>query len=237
MKITDEMLNGFLDAQLGEKDMEQVRLALETNDDLVMRLAELSEVDAFVKAHASEVERYPLSAGLAETVKKLEGSNVITPTFWQKIKHSTNNHLAIAASVAVLFGVAVSSYLQSGVQSGLVSDVIAKALDNSASTESVNQADGGVFTANLSFENHQGELCRHFELVHTNNKETYIACKIKSGWQIRASSQTINTDNGAVYQMAANNEQLDEIIDSMIQGTPLDRAQETNAIANQWQIK
>ena len=45
MKISDEMLSAFLDAELSEEDMEAVRCALETDDDLVMRLAELAQVD------------------------------------------------------------------------------------------------------------------------------------------------------------------------------------------------
>ncbi len=48
MKISDEMLSAFLDAELSEEDMEAVRCALETDDDLVMRLAELAQVDHWV---------------------------------------------------------------------------------------------------------------------------------------------------------------------------------------------
>ena len=45
MNISDAMLSGFLDAELPLEEMEQVRLTLETDDDLVMRMAELVQVD------------------------------------------------------------------------------------------------------------------------------------------------------------------------------------------------
>jgi len=44
------------------------------------------------------------------------------------------------------------------------------------------------------------------------------------------------SDNGAQYQTASNNSELDAVIDSMISGAPLDRAQEQQAISAKWQL-
>ena len=72
MNINDETLSAFLDSELSEHEMEQVRKALETDDELVMRLAELSEVDMLVKEHATSIDDAPLSDSLAKTVAKLD---------------------------------------------------------------------------------------------------------------------------------------------------------------------
>ena len=72
MNINDETLSAFLDSELSEHEMEQVRKALETDDELIMRLAELSEVDMRVKEHATSIDDAPLSDSLAKTVAKLD---------------------------------------------------------------------------------------------------------------------------------------------------------------------
>lgn len=244
MNINDETLSAFLDSELNEHEMEQVRKALETDDELVMRLAELSEVDMRVKEHATSIDEVPLSDSLAKTVAKLDtptskstlSSNVVTLTPWQKVKQSANKSLAIAASVAVVFGIAMMSYLQPNESQNLVASNTALALDTQLSSGVFEQSNGSVFRAQLSFKNQQGELCRQYALSSNNNTQTSIACKTQNGWQIKAQTATQQSNNGAQYQTASNNNELDAVIDSMISGAPLDRAQEQQAINAKWQL-
>ena len=241
MNINDETLSAFLDSELSEHEMEQVRKALETDDELVMRLAELSEVDMRVKEHATSIDDAPLSESLAKTVAKLDtattkntlNSNVVTLTPWQRVKQSANKSLAIAA---VVFGIAMTSYLQPNESQNLVASNIASALDTQLSSGEYKQSDGSVFSAQLSFKNQQGELCRQYALSSNNTMQTSIACKTQSGWQIKAQTAAQQSDNGAQYQTASNNSELDAVIDSMISGAPLDRAQEQQAISAKWQL-
>lgn len=244
MNINDETLSAFLDSELNEHEMEQVRKALETDDELVMRLAELSEVDMRVKEHATSIDEVPLSDSLAKTVAKLDtptskstlSSNVVTLTPWQTVKQSANKSLAIAASVAVVFGIAMMSYLQPNESQNLVASNTALALDTQLSSGVFEQSNGSVFRAQLSFKNQQGELCRQYALSSNNTTQTSIACKTQNGWQIKAQTATQQSNNGAQYQTASNNNELDAVIDSMISGAPLDRAQEQQAINAKWQL-
>lgn len=244
MNINDETLSAFLDSELSEHEMEQVRKALETDDELVMRLAELSEVDMRVKEHATSIDEVPLSDSLAKTVAKLDtptskstlSSNVVTLTPWQTVKQSANKSLAIAASVAVVFGIAMMSYLQPNESQNLVASNTALALDTQLSSGVFEQSNGSVFRAQLSFKNQQGELCRQYALSSNNTTQTSIACKTQNGWQIKAQTATQQSNNGAQYQTASNNNELDAVIDSMISGAPLDRAQEQQAINAKWQL-
>ena len=245
MNINDETLSAFLDSELSEHEMEQVRKALETNDELVMRLAELSEVDMLVKEHATRIDDAPLSDSLAKTVAKLDtpttkntsNSNVVALTPWQTVKQSANKSLAIAASIAVVFGIAMTSYLQPhNAQNLFVASNTASALNTQLSSSVFEQSDGSVFSAQLSFKNQQGELCRQYVLSSNNTTQTSIACKTQSGWQIKAQTAAQQSNNGAQYQAASNNSELDAVIDSMISGAPLDRAQEQQAISAKWQL-
>lgn len=238
MNINDETLSAFLDSELPEPEMEQVRLALESDDDLVMRLAELSEVDSLVKAHAQRIDEAPYSAALTQTMAKLEPNNVVQLSTWQRLKHSTNKGLAIAASIAIVFGIATTSYLQTQHQdnANLVATNIATALDTQLSTSAITQADGSVFKANLSFANNNDELCRQYEMSNNSNTQVAIACKTAQGWQVKAQLQQENSRNGSQYQTASKHAALDQMIDQMINGQPFNRNQEQQAIAQQWKI-
>ncbi len=237
MKITDETLSAFLDSELPENEMEQVRLALETDDELVMRLAELSEVDALLKQHASLIDQQPLSEALAKTVAKLQNNNLVQLSAWQRVKQAANKNLAIAASIAVVFGVGTTSYFQTQSNSSLVAQHIATALDTQLSTDEVTQADGTTFKASLSFANLQGELCRQYEVAAAAKSNVAIACKTADGWQVKTQFQQGKSDNGSQYQTASNNKPLEQVIDQMISGAPLNTNQEQQAIAQQWKIK
>ena len=244
MNINDETLSAFLDSELSEHEMEQVRKAIETDDELVMRLAELSEVDMLVKEHATSIDDAPLSSSLAKTVAKLDAattkntlnSNVVTLTPGQKVKQSANKSLAIAASIAVVFGIAMTSYLQPHNAQNLVASNTASALNTQLSSGVFEQSDGSLFSAQLSFKNQQGELCRQYALSSNNTTQTSIACKAQSGWQIKAQTAAQQSNSGGQYQTASNNSELDSVIDSMISGSPLDRTQEQQAISAKWQL-
>ncbi|MBA6363688.1 hypothetical protein H4J42_08025, partial [Colwellia sp. BRX8-8] len=78
MKIDNEILSAFLDAELSEEAMEEVRCALETDDDLVMRLADLSQVDHWVDENAAIIDSTTMPDGillLAQTLDKKIAEN------------------------------------------------------------------------------------------------------------------------------------------------------------------
>lgn len=236
MNIDDRMLSAFLDAQLSEQDMESVRTALETDDSLVIRLAELSEVDSLVLAHAKAIDNMPLSGPLADTVKQLTPSNNIAQlNLFQRIKKSTHQSFAIAASIAVVFGVAIFSNKQMNTSDHYISAEVKSVLDNQLSTEMVTTKNGSIITSNLSFANQQGELCRLYNVKKVQNQQTAIACNTPQGWEIKVSTLQEFTGNSNDYQTASKNAVLDSYIDTVIKGQPFDRKQEQNAIELNWQ--
>lgn len=237
MSINDETLSAFLDSELNDDDMEQVRTALETDDELVMRLAELSEVDALVKENSTSIDSTPMSDALAKTAAKLNAeNNVVQFSLWQQLKQSANKSLAVAASIAVVFGIAMTSYLQPSSVQNIAGNTITTALNTQLSGDTFEQSDGSLFNAQLSFKSQQGELCRQYAISLENTTQISIACKTQNGWQIKAKTAKQQAVNNAQYQTASSKSALDTVIDDMISGAPLDRAQEQQAISAKWQL-
>ena len=246
MKISDEMLSAFLDAELSEEDMEAVRCALETDDDLVMRLAELAQVDHWVVENAAIMDTTPVADDLLQLAKKIDkkiaqdkpsvtGENVVSLSRWKSINKSIQKHYALAAGVAMLFGVGTVTLMQSQQQSSVITAGVAQALDQVPSGEMSITTQGDAITANLSFTNHAGDYCRQFQHVNEQKTSVNIACKENTQWQLKLTEKVNLAENLADYRTASNNAQLDSAIDDMIKGPAMDRAQEQRAITNNWQ--
>jgi negative regulator of sigma E activity len=242
MKITDEQLSAFLDAELTSSDMETVREALELNDDIVMRLAELSQVDQWVVENAEIMDAKPVPDKLIKFAQRIDEeqrqpntvSNVVNLSKWKQVKTKIIMPMSAAASVVLAVTVGIATMTYQGDQT--ISSEIVEVLDSSISGNTSLIADNISVKAQLSFTNQNGDFCRQYVLNKSQATSTNIACKENNSWRVHATIQTdsVNTQN---YQTAGKEQSLEKIIDSMITGAPLNREQEQNAISNQWQSK
>jgi hypothetical protein len=246
MNISDDMLSGFLDAELPQKDMEKVRLALETDDDLLMRMAELSQVDQWVLEHAQQIDHTEVPQKLMALAQQLDVkrnsnntapvNNVVHISAWRKWTADIKTPYAMAAGVALVASVAMLNLSQPVSDLGFSTD-IASVLDTELSGETVSIADGSEVKAQLSFENQQGQLCRQYQVAISDNRFTNIACRQSDGWELKAQHAEQGVVMTGDYQTASSSQQLEAVIDAMISGTALDRNQEQQAINNKWQFE
>jgi negative regulator of sigma E activity len=243
MRITDEKLSAFLDAELPPEDMENIREALETDDDLVMRLAELSQVDQWVLENAQQIDATPVPDKLVQLAQQIDAGrgekeekqpNIVQLSKWQAAKSMLNMPMSLAASVVLAVTVGVSTMNYQGGET--FSNEIANVLDSSISGEIKLISEETSVKAQLSFANQEGDLCRQYLLTEKQGKSTNIACKENNRWRLHATTKS-NDVNTQSYQTASSNQQLDQVIDDMIVGSPLNREQEQNAIVKQWQSK
>lgn len=244
MKINDDMLSAFLDAELAAEDMERVRLALETDDNLVMRMAELSQVDQWVVEHAKQIDHTPVPLKIVSLAQQIDAkhgntatppdTNVIQISRWQKVTEKMSVPYSMAAGVVLVVTVGLLSVSQPSNQTGL-STGVAAVLDNSLSGDTHYLAEGEAVTAQLSFTNLEGQFCRQYKMVNNQMSTAQIACKQSDGWQIAVQSTDTGAQNTNDYQTASSNKQFDQMIDKMINGAPLDRVQEQQAIQLDWQ--
>lgn len=246
MNISDDMLSGFLDAELPPQVMEQVRVALETDDDLVMRMAELSQVDQWVLEHAQQIDDTKVPQTLVTLAQQLDEiaissktaqiNNVLQISAWKKWAADIKTPYAMAAGVALVASVAMLNLSQQANNADLSHD-IAAVLDTELSGETAYLSDGRAVKAQLSFANIQGQLCRQYQVANSSQRSTNIACKQTSGWQLEAQYNELQVAIKDDYQTASNIQKLDADIDEMISGTAMDRDQEQQAINNKWQFE
>ncbi|WP_304634599.1 hypothetical protein [Pseudoalteromonas sp.] len=230
--IDDQTLSAFLDNELSAQEMERVRSAIAQNEDLAIRLAELSEVDLLVKQHAEQIDAMPLSKSLEKTLGKQTNDTVVSLSKRQKIKQASRKQLAVAAGIAVLFTVGVASLTQQ--QQLNIEQPIANALEQQLSGDKTNIDSARSLTAQLSFINSTGDFCRQYTLYQQQTQQSHIACKEHGTWQLKVSTEQKPYDR-QTYSLASNTSALDTFIDNTIKGQPLDRTLEQQARENKWQ--
>lgn len=252
MIISDEMLSAFLDAELSDEQMEYVRSALETDDELVMRLAELTQADQWVIENAAVIDNTEVSDDLLKIARTLDKKiaqqqpestqinrqndiKVVSLSRWKQFNKNLQKHYALAAGVAIIFVVGNATFMQPQQPSGTIAMEITQILNQVPSGAMLSTEQGDNITANLSFINHAGNYCRQYQRQNKAVASINIACKENTKWQLKISKEIIRDDNTQAYRAASNKALLDKEIDKMISGSAMDSKQEQNAIANNWQ--
>ena len=257
--FSDETLSAFLDAELSEQQMEQIRAALLEDDNLANRLADLAMVDEVIANEYDQINQQPLPAAInellaaipedsapVESIKAAEQftdktqaankanhtnneSNVVS--LWQRTKKSTNKPFAIAASVAVAAGLFATVFTQSN--TGNSWQEVVQILEKKTSGNEQVLANGKAIKTQLTFINQQGDFCRQYDINNEQDVEHSIACRVNQQWELNLTviEQKHSTQN---YQTATSTSLLREQIDSMAVGDFLDKQQEQQVINNRW---
>jgi hypothetical protein len=235
MNISNEQLCAFLDAELPEAEMQAIRDLLATDDSLAIRLAELAQVDEWVVQHASQIDKQPVPQAIQQLLNS--ENNVVQLSTWRKVQQKFSQHAALAAGVALCFGLVVGQSVDTDavLPEAQLSGALAKALDTATSGEAV-QLSAGVMTPRLSFVNQEGQYCRQFSVQSQALQNDSIACHSAKGWQVAATTYSHNTAQVGDYQTASHNALLDSVIDQLIAGAALNRQQETQAISQAWSV-
>lgn len=245
MNITDDQLSGFLDNELDEKQMALVRDAIASDETLCDRMAALSMVDHVVKSAAEQATAGPVPdhivalCDLATENKVVSLENRKPGQIAQQPTHNSSTRwlkgMAMAASVA-LVGLLGWQQLTSNQSKGEDQwRQIASVLDNQTSGSSYNAGNVTV-TPQLSFVHQNGELCRQFTVSSQSRSDAMIACKQEGLWQQRALVPTMPVGSQpGEYQTATSVRELDNVLDTLIKGAPLNREQEQHAIQTNWQ--
>lgn len=246
MKITDEMLSAFLDAELPEAEMEQVRSALETDDELITKLAELAEVDQWVSEYAQQIDNTPIPEKLIQLANSIDqkmatnkpkaSNKVVQLSAWKKATQGTQKYYQVAAGIALVVGVGLITTLNTNVNSLAVPSNIAKVLNTAPSSEQQILSDNSIVESQLSFASIEGQICRQYLVTTNTTTQGNIACKNGDTWELKAQSGITEVNPQQIYRAASNNNELDTVIDTLIDGPAFDRSQEQTAINNQWQL-
>ena len=257
MKITDEKLSAFLDAELAENEMAEIRQQIADDEQIAMRLAELSMVDEQIRATYSQIDDQPLPQGLNDLLAQPSAatqaeSNVVEMASWKKpvkqLSQFLSEHAAQAASVALVAGVMLGVFSQTQTSLPTTTDnwqQQAAVLENSISGNAFSLDDGSTLTPELTFINYSQQVCRQYKVSSSAGEiSKHIACKGGDNWQKVASfyPETVSNEYQAASGTASSNnvsaEQLmQQSIDAMISSDFLMPQQEQSLKQNKWQVK
>lgn len=221
MSPSNEQLSAFLDAELSPAEMAQVRQAIVAQPELADRLAELAAVDSKVQQFAASIDDSPLSAGLAQSLHRLEQPDVVP------LRRRPLPWLAAAASVT-----AVALLLQLG-SGGTASDpwsLVQQRLEQQASGLRVVLADGRSLEVQFSFVAQNGQYCRVYRLGSNNEVQQQLACR-SAEWTLMHSETSAA---GQGYQTATHSEALDALLDQQMASGAMTLQQEQQLLQNGW---
>lgn len=254
MKINDEILSAFLDGELPEAQMRQVRERLAEDPALADRLAELSATDEALVHHYSAIDERPLPEGLqqllADSDTRFESepgpakpsAQVIEFPLWRRARQALSQHAGLAASVALALGFGLAQL--TGTFTGTIApntadswQPVAQRLDTLPSGASQSLPDGREITPRISFVNQQGQYCRQYRLSGSEQSSENIACRTEQGsaaWEQMASISQPATESGS-YQTASGGSVLDGVLDQMMADGIIEPSREQQLIQQNWQ--
>ncbi|WP_323813855.1 hypothetical protein [Cellvibrio sp. NN19] len=238
MRISDEQLSAFLDAELPEHEMEKIRQHISEDESLANRLAELALVDTQVANHYAQIDQRPMPAAITQLLNEEKTTadkpeNVIAFPLWKRLQNQLREHAAIAASVALVIGFGAAQLLPSQ-NTHNNWNAIAQVLDQTPSGSEQQLDDGSQIKPRLSFINQEGNICRQFQVIENKRSAENIACNVDNQWQLAMSVYTQETIQVNEYQTASGGSVLDAALDEMMQSNAFDAEQEAAAIKNSW---
>jgi hypothetical protein len=237
MIIDDTALSGFLDGELTEPQMQQVREAIAESEPLADRLAELAQVDHSLQQVYSQIEQQPVPQSLVELLtEQPKKAEVISLSLWKRMGQSMQNHAAIAACLMVVIGYGMANFNRqnSELSTNAISANVAQVLFEQISGKALTLPDGTRVLPRATFKNTQQQFCRQYLTSNEANASENIACLQQNQWQLKAQVAVLENVQTSSYQTASGGQVLDATLDQMIEGNFYNQADEQALINNAW---
>ncbi|WP_051687276.1 hypothetical protein [Microbulbifer sp. HZ11] len=238
--VTDKQLSAFLDGELPEPQMDEIRALLLEHESLADRLAQLAAVDQTVRQTYSAIDQRPMPDGITSLLEKERAGSaqVIAFPLWRRAQRQVHQqlqrHAGMAAAIALAIGLGAGWLLPTTDNNEGQWQTVAAGLEQAPSGASLTLPDGRAITPRLTFRNQQGDYCRQFQLREANGGSENIACRNDGGqWQLAASVQLDAVQAPGSYQTATGGSLLDSALDAMAAET-LAPAQEQKIIGKGW---
>jgi|GEM_PF-1144861 hypothetical protein len=236
MLINDQILSAFLDDELSADEAEQVRDYIAEHDEAAARLAQLAMTDQRVRAYVDDLSATPMPRKVLALLDDDAANKVIPLHSNRGFKGIVQQHLAAAASVALMVGFGFGYAWQSQPTSSL-QPRIAEVLEQQSSGTSYTIADGKQLLPQLTFTNSDGEFCRQYQLQDEQQQTAEVAIQCRRGeqWQLVAMAEVAYTQS-TEYRTASASHALDSVLDQMMSAAPLSAEQERAQLRSAWQL-
>ncbi|MCV9967168.1 hypothetical protein OIU34_35640 [Pararhizobium sp. BT-229] len=254
----DETVMAFADGETDAETTARIEAALETDDELMARVATFMETRAAAKEALAPMLNEPVPDALMASVRRMiderdkelpasatpdastTPDNVITfaprpaptpaPAPGKRLWLAS---LAASILVAVVAGSAGYFAGQSAIPQGPdfthVTPAVAGILEKSASASDVAAIDVGSMRVVSSFRSEAGEFCREFEVsLRSGRSVTSVACHTAGNWETRLTVATEPHDIG--YVPAGAQETVDTYLSSIGAAGALSPTEEAQAL-------
>lgn len=237
MSLNDETLSAFLDGELTETEMRDVRAALANEPALAERLASLALAEGLVVRQARALDDSPLPQAVLDLLREEEAEGKVVSLRPALRMRRFALPMTLAASLALLIGFGAGYFVRGPSPGTGIADMaaIAPALDSALSGEEVTlaRADEAKLLARMSFLDPDGRYCRQFQVSGEEGRSENVACLDEGGWTLVASVR-LSVDNAADYRPAAGNAMLDGILDTWMAGGALSLEDERRLVEEGW---
>ena len=238
LNISDDILSAFLDNELSQADMEDVRDRLAEDPSLTDRLAELATVDDRLQKRYAAIDQEPMPESVTRI---LEGSstrqtgatsaNVVAFPWWRRL----GAHTGKAVAAAVVAGVVLAQWAFLPQNDDGVAPSVARVLESQASGQTYTANAQTSVTPRLTFENQAGDWCRQFRVETSAQATEQIACRsAEAAWSLVAEADVAPTPSPEVYQTASGGSVLDQVLDRIMANGPIGREREQQLMTQQW---
>lgn len=247
--FSDETLMRFADGELDADTSAEIERAMETDDELVSRVALFIETRRAAQAAIKPLLDEPLPAELKATVERMvaektsprtaTGGTVVSFPRRAANERRTNRWLVpIAASLAAIVAGFGGYWLRGSGEPPLdglqVADISGPVLDDALATVASGEerqlpGSNQRFRAIATFRDNTQALCREFE-VDSADRSTVVsvACLTGAEWRVTF-AVTAPGDSGG-YAPASSTETLDAYLTAIVAGPPLEAAEEAKAL-------
>lgn len=238
MTIPAEKLSAYLDGELSSQETAEVREALQHDEKAAAVLAAMVMVDERIQRQVDAQAQEEIPAHLTRLLDEAAPDKVVAGP-WKKRQHWIQHPAAVAASVALIIGLGTGSWLTDSFAPNANSQLqerVVQVLEQKPSGQTY-QLDADVaVTPQLTFKNHAGHYCRHYELYNAAVSERTLAiqCRQSGDWKVVAQASLYADGNPGDYQTASSQAMLDSVLDSVMATPALSRDAENHALANRW---
>lgn len=231
--IEDNELSAFLDSELPEARMEEIRELIATDDALAERLEALAMTDAMLNQCYREIDEQPMPESVLALLQEAPTSpteshaNVIAFPLWKRVTSYLPGAVAACFMIAIGYGVATLPGSDSAA-------ALSNALAELSSGQRLELAKNQAVQVNFSFSAKNGQYCRQFSYIQDGERSENLACLRGGGdWKIEAKIPVGKVVEDG-YVTASGPGPIDKVIDGMIAGNVFSPDEEQQLIQRSW---
>jgi anti-sigma factor RsiW len=248
--FSDETLMRFADGELDPKMAAEIERAMETDDELVPRVAFFLETRAAAQTALEPLLDEPVPAELTQAIEamvaKKKADDLGAASVLPFRRRTANDQVVarrwftpIAASLTAILGGLGGYWLAQSEEPASaelhVAGVSASALNEALATVASGQerqlaGSNQRFRAIATFRDNTQALCREFE-VDSPDRSTVVSVACRSGEQWRVAFAVAAAGGSGGYAPASSTDALDAYLSAIDAKPPIEASEETKALA------